>query len=148
MIEPQEILEAYQLHEKALTQANALNKTSVFEALAVAGVTLVSATFDGEGDSGQIENIQAHAGDAEAQLPTLSVEFQKVAWNSPKLKASSIDLREAIETLCYDYLEQEHGGWENNDGAFGEFTLRVAERSVELEFNGRFSDVHTSLYTF
>jgi hypothetical protein len=57
-------------------------------------------------------------------------------------------MAEAIEQLCYDFLEQEHGGWENNDGAFGEFTFNVAERTVELEFNGRFSDFTTSSHTF
>jgi hypothetical protein len=148
MTDPREILEAYELHNQALVQANALNKTAVFDALAAAGVTLVTVAFDGEGDSGQIENIQAHAGDAEAQLPTPSVEFQKVAWNSAKLDASSIDLREAIETLCYNYLEQEHGGWENNDGAFGEFVFSVSSKSIELEFNGRFSDFSTTSHTF
>jgi hypothetical protein len=148
MIDPKDVLQAYELRENALAQANALNKISVFDALTAAGVTLVTVAFDGEGDSGQIENIQAHAGDAEAQLPTLPVEFQKVAWNSAKLDASSIDLREAIETLCYDYLEQEHGGWENNDGAFGEFVFSVSNKSIELEFNGRFSDFSTSSHTF
>ena len=106
------------------------------------------ATFDGEGDSGQIEDIQAYTGEAEAELPTLSVECQQVAWNSPKLEASSVNLRQAIEALCYDYLEQEHGGWENNDGAFGEFTFDVAGRRIDLKFNGRFSDFATFSHTF
>jgi hypothetical protein len=54
----------------------------------------------------------------------------------------------ALETICYDFLEQEHGGWENNDGAFGEFTFNVAERTVELEFHGRYMDISTSTHTF
>ena len=148
MIEPKEILEAYELHGQALVQANALNKNAVFDALTSAGVTVVIVTFDGEGDSGQIEDIQAYAGEAEAKLPTQAVQFQQVAWNSHKLDASALGLREAIETLCYDYLEQEHGGWENNEGAFGEFTLSVADRTIELEFNGRISEVHTTSHTF
>ena len=46
-------------------------------------------------------------------------------------------------------LEQEQGGWENNDGAFGEFTFDVAERTIELEFNGRFTDIrHQQLTRF
>jgi hypothetical protein len=148
MIEPKEILEAYELHGQALVQANALNKTAVFDALTSAGVTVVIVTFDGEGDSGQIENIQAHAGEREAELPTLPVQFQKVAWNSHKLDASSLGLREAIEGLCYDYLERAYGGWENNDGGFGDFTFDVAARQIDLEFNVRFSDFTTFSHTF
>jgi hypothetical protein len=49
-------------------------------------------------------------------------------------------LPEAAEELCYGYLEQEHGGWENNDGGQGEFTFNVAERRIELDFNARLSD--------
>jgi hypothetical protein len=40
-------------------------------------------------------------------------------------------LHEAIDTLCYDYLEGSHGGWENNDGAFGEFHFDVDQRRVD-----------------
>ena len=48
-------------------------------------------------------------------------------------------LRELTESLCYGYLEFRHGGWEINDGSFGEFTLTVAERAIELDFNARFT---------
>jgi hypothetical protein len=57
-------------------------------------------------------------------------------------------LREAIEELCYGYLTQEHGGWENNDGAFGEFTFDVRAASIKLEFNARFTDYSTSTHKF
>lgn len=69
-------------------------------------------------------------------------------WNSNQLTTEERSLSHGIEILCYDFLEQEHGGWENNDGAYGEFTLNVADRTVELEFNGRYTDVHTTTHTF
>ena len=133
-----EIAKAHELHCRARVQANALNKESVFDALARAGVTLVTVNFDGEGDSGQPENVQAYADDKPMQLPSETVEFNKVSWNTHKLDASSVPLPEAIETLCYDYLGQEPGGWENDDGAFGDFTFDVACRSIEMDFNTRF----------
>jgi hypothetical protein len=43
---------------------------------------------------------------------------------------------------------QEHGGWENNDDAYGTFTFDVPERTIEPEFNGRFTDIATSHHTF
>ena len=34
---------------------------------------------------------------------------------------------------------QHHGGWENNDGAYGEFCFDASARSIHLEFNERFT---------
>jgi hypothetical protein len=38
--------------------------------------------------------------------------------------------------------------WENNDGAYGEFRLYVVERTADLEFNGRFTDIYVTSHTF
>jgi hypothetical protein len=135
-----------QRHNKALLEASIFNKAAVFDALATAGMNTVIVTFNGEGDDGQIEDITA---DDSAQIPGTRVELLHTpGWGASKLDSAQSTLRNAIETLCYDYLSQEHGGWENNDGAFGEFTFSVADRTIALEFNGRFSDFHTSTHTF
>jgi hypothetical protein len=52
-------------------------------------------------------------------------------------------LQEAIESLVYDYLEETHSGWENNDGAFGTFVFDVPGRLVTLEHNERYTEVNT-----
>ena len=142
------VMQAYEIHARALAEANSLNKTVVFEALAAASITTVTVTFDGEGDSGQIEDITAYAGDGPQPLPDIQVEIQHVSWGTGKLDGSQSPLRYAIETLCYDFLSQEHAGWENNDGAFGEFAFDVAARRIDLEFSARFSDFTTSSHTF
>ena len=74
--------------------------------------------------------------------------FRNVSWGNNEVTEEEKSLPDAIEHLCYDFLEQEHGGWENNDGAYGEFILDVAGRTVELDFNGRYTDVHTSTHSF
>jgi hypothetical protein len=132
-------------HNKALLETNASNKAAVFKALANAGIATVNVTFDGEGDSGQIENILA---DGSAEIPEIQVELQQTGWDTSEISTTQSSLRHAIERLCYDYLAQQYGGWENNDGAFGEFIFGVAGNTIELEFNGRYSDVHTSSHTF
>ena len=132
-------------HNKALSEANTFNKAAVFDALATAGINTVIVTFDGEGDSGQIQDITA---DDSAQIPDTRVELLQTEWGTGKFDSAQSSLRNAIETLCYDYLSQEHDGWENNDGAFGEFTFSVEGKTIELEFNGRFSDFYTSNHTF
>jgi hypothetical protein len=54
-------------------------------------------------------------------------------------------VREAIEELCYAFLEQTHDGWEDGDGAFGDFTLSVAEETIALDYNERYTE--SSNYT-
>ena len=135
-----DFLEYYSRHLEAVTKANALNKPIVFDALAAAGLTLVEVEFDGEGDSGQIEGIFAYAGDARAELPESFLTLYQAAQNKGDPRTTNVSLHDAIETLCYDYLSQTHGGWENNDGAYGVFRFDVRERSIRLDFNERFSD--------
>jgi hypothetical protein len=145
MTDTADIAAAYQNHQKAVAQANVVNKRVVFDALVAAGIATVNVEFDGEGDSGQIQGIAA---DGSAEVPHIPVELQQAAWGTGKVDSTQTTLRDAIERLCYDYLEQQQGGWENNDGAFGEFIFSVAERKIELEFNARFSDSTLFNYSF
>jgi hypothetical protein len=148
MVDMQSILESIEQHRKTLSETTKANKAVIFEALSAAGIDLVNVTFDGEGDSGQIENIIARKGEVQIPISDQTVTVQSASWDGKEVTVREQSLGEAIEQLCYDFLEQEHGGWENNDGAFGEFTLDVEGKNVELEFNGRYSDVHTSTHTF
>ena len=58
------------------------NKTALFDALAAAGITTVIVNFDGCGDSGQIEMIEAKAGDDVVPLPTVEIEIASAVWGS------------------------------------------------------------------
>lgn len=162
------VMASYERRLQAVRKANELNKTIVFDALAAAGITEITVTFDGYGDSGQIEDITAHMGEAPKALPAPAateaspaapaaaaiplpktrLTLHQAPWNREELGTYETTLQCAIEDLCYGYLEQEHDGWENNDGAFGEFRFNVAERSIELEFNGRFTDTYTENHSF
>ena len=145
MTDTNDYLATYELHRKAEAQANKLNKPIVFDALKAAGITTVTVTFDGEGDSGQIEEMTA---DDAREIPDTQLDIHQAAWNTLKLNRHAVSLRDAIELLCYDLLSQDHGGWENNEGAFGEFTFHVPNCRITLEINERFSDFDTSSHTF
>ena len=116
------------------------NKTALFDALAAAGITTVVVNFDGCGDSGQVEMIEAKAGDDVIPLPTVQIEIASAVWGSTTIDRQTRPLEEAIEILVYDVLNQNHGGWENNDGAYGTFRFDVRERCIRLDFNERFTD--------
>lgn len=115
------------------------NKDKLLAFLASAGITLVTVTFDGGGDSGQIEDIAAFAGDATAELPSGTVEVRALDHGADQPAANFLAAGEAIENLAYDLLRQKHCGWENNDGAYGEFTFDIAGQKISLDYNERFT---------
>jgi hypothetical protein len=81
------------------------------------GITRVLITYDGYGDSGNIESVVAYAGEEDVEL------------------ASEIDA--ALQEAAYDLLP---GGWEINDGSFGELVLDVSERRLVREHNWRITE--------
>ena len=139
---------SYERYKEQLRQANLTNKATVFAALHAAKITSVEVEFDGVGDSGQIDAITAYQESTIAELPSVPLTVHQVQFGTQAPSTASQPLYEAIEALCYDCLAQEHGGWENNDGAYGTFTFDVPTRTIELEFNGRFTDVATSHHSF
>jgi hypothetical protein len=139
---------SYARHRDLRANANALNKAVVFDALAAAGITSVVAEFDGGGDSGQIDDILAYAGDNRVDFPSTNIKLHSADWGQQELCAKEASHYDAVEDLCYGFLEQTHAGWENNDGAYGQFTFDVAGRKIELDFNGRFTDTWSDAHTF
>ncbi len=138
----------YAQHREAVAKANTLNKAVVFDALAAAGITHAFVEFDGEGDSGQTESALARADDKPINFPNTTVKFHTAPWDQAELSVKQTWIRTAVEDLCYGYLEQTCAGWENNDGAYGEFTFDVAERKITLDFNERFTDTSSTAHTF
>lgn len=121
------------------------NKDRLFDVLMTAGITHVTVTFDGEGDSGQIESISAWSGDGSVDFPAVEIPYAALTWDNPEVEMRSLSLEDVVEQLAYDFLSDIHGGWENNDGAYGEFCFDAAARTIHLEFNERFTS--SELYT-
>lgn len=119
-------------------------KAALFDFLETNGIVLVTVDFDGCGDSGQIEGMTAFDEHGEVALPECG--FVAPGADSEATADASGPIEGAIESLAYDLLETEHGGWENNDGAYGEFRFDVLARSITLECNLRFtsSELHGS----
>ena len=126
-------------HARAQLAADALpaNKAALFDVLAAADITSLVVTFDGSGDSGQIESINARIGDILTELPAADIEIATPTWDGSGVERRTLPLAQAIEELAYDFLRDTHSGWEINEGAFGEFTFDVGERSIQLDYNGR-----------
>ena len=138
----------FAVHAERQARIDALrpgNKDRLFDGLMAAGITYVTVTFDGEGDSGQIESIAAWAGEAEAEFPAVEIPYAALTWDNPEVEMRMLSLADVAEQLAYDFLCDTHGGWENNDGAYGEFCFDASARTIHLEFNERFTS--SELYT-
>ncbi len=150
--DPKAVLQTwYQAEQEHTRRANDIlpaNKAVLFDALAAARITSVHVEFDGYGDSGQIEDITVKAGEEPAELPDERIEIFDPVWGSADLEKQTVTIGEAIETLAYAFLRQTHEGWENNDGAYGDFTFDVATRTISLDYNERYTSSENYSHEF
>lgn len=120
-----------------------VNKAALFEVLAGAEVSSVMVHFDGGGDSGQIESVEAFAGEAPVDLPSVDVVLISALSDGLGTKSETMPIVDAIESLAFDLLTATHAGWENSDGAYGEFRFDVAARTITLDHNDRYIAVES-----
>ena len=128
------LLDNWSEFTKATAKANRLNKIIVFDALSEARITHVVVGFDGEGDQGQMERAVARSDERLVEFPAVTLSLWVADFGSAELTARELSLQEAAEHLCYGYLEDRHGGWEINEGSFGEFTFDVVTRTFTAQF--------------
>lgn len=124
------------------------NKAALFDALDAAGIVTVVITFDGEGDSGQIEDVIVRNTEGDVALPDAHIEFASVTRFDADPKRRTVPVEEALEEMAYSFLREAHAGWENNDGAYGEFTFDVTNRTISLNYNERYLSVETHDHQF
>jgi hypothetical protein len=134
------------------------NANLLFDTLQETRVASIEVTFDGCGDSGQIESVvyEDHRG-KEVSEPKLLVKGSFTGktheWDDKKktfveVGGSEGKVRDIVEQVCYDKLEASHGGWEINEGSYGNFHFDVLNRKVNLEFNERIEEVRSSEESF
>ncbi len=124
------------------------NKTALFDALASAGIEIVDVNFDGYGDSGQIESIEAKEGDNVIELPTTQIEIATPVWDSPEIHRQTMTVNDAIGHLVYELLKKTHDGWEDSEGSYGDFTFDVADRTITLDYHERYIETDYSHHSF
>jgi len=147
-LDPTSLLAQEQVFAKLCESIRPENKAAVFDALAQAGITSVEVTFDGYCDSGQIEDVAAKAGDKDTALPAVSVELARAEWGSSDIVRATHPMPQAIEQLAYDFLEETHNGWQDNQGAYGDFFFDVAERTITLNYNERIETFEYTQHVF
>lgn len=130
----------------------------LFDTLQETRVASIEVTFDGCGDSGQIESVtyEDHRGKELSEPKSLVKGSAKTSYHQwdektkkmVKTEATEGNVREIIEEVCYDKLAASHGGWEINGGSYGTFAFDVLNRQIELDFNERIEEVRSSQERF
>jgi hypothetical protein len=136
------------VHERLHAELQPRNKAALFDALDAAGIIQVVLTFDGSGDEGQIEDTEIESTTGMDTLPEVKIGILHAVWGQAEPQCKERSLADLIETVAYDCLAQKHSGWEDGEGAYGEFTFDVATRTVKLDFNSRFIDSEYSQDVF
>jgi hypothetical protein len=124
------------------------NKTSLFDALAGARINTVELTFNGYADEGQIDGAVADGEGGDTDLQSIGIEIARVEWGSQVVTRQTLSVKDAIGKLVHDLLEQTYSGWENNQGAYGDFLFDVAERTITLNFNERIETSELTQHVF
>jgi len=139
-VEVDDIMARWARREAQEAQLLPVNKTNIFAILAGAGMAMVLIRFDGSGDSGQIEEMEARdAKGISLPITDTPVNMLVLPWGEDIPKSQTVPLGQALENITYHLLGSAHPGWENGDGAFGEFTFDVAAGTIRLDHYDRYT---------
>lgn len=105
-------------------EATTAERAALLALLSAAGVTEVVAEYDGQGDSGNVEELDVRPPGVRATLAGDTVRR----------------LDEFIWSLAYS----NHPGFEINEGGFGEFFWRITDDHIDLTHNERMISVETT----
>jgi hypothetical protein len=109
-------------------------KRAVLRALRARGIALVEIAYDGEGDNGQIGHICAFSAKDKKVDIDQPVRLALYDGQKPTRYAT---LRDALEDFAWIVLDNIHGGFENDDGGYGDITICTARRAVVISHNDR-----------
>jgi hypothetical protein len=134
--------------ERLRAELQPRNKAALFDLLAAADITHVVVSFDGYGDSGQIEHMEAKRGDVTVAIPDAQIEIARAVWDQDEPERQRVAGTDVLEQFVYDLLEDTHYGWEDGDGACGDFTFDVAARKITLDYNERYTETQNFRHVF
>jgi hypothetical protein len=115
---------------------------AIFAILEKYEIVEVVCNYDGSGDSGCFDSIEftGKIEDETVMNENAKVDME-VFTKKLGIQFPHKDFTECLFSLAENVLENEgYGGWENNDGAFGNVTFVVDGRKAVYEHNARFMD--------
>jgi len=111
-------------------------KTLVLHLLKAAGLTMVYAEYSGSGDDGQFDGAFTEVGAQRIDLDRVEGTPElDAAYAAARLVGEEArSLAQLVEDLCYAAVDNcGHGGFHNNEGGYGVFTIDVEACTCMLE---------------
>lgn len=125
-----------------------VNKATLLRALAEAGITEVTVSYNGCGDEGRIDSIVAQANGEDIELPGIMVELTLAPFRGGEPVSGQQALPDAIAGFAEDLLHRHYPWWEDNDGAYGEVVFDVAAGVITLVHNARYTAANAFQHEF
>lgn len=130
--------------------------------LSAYNVVRVELYYDGSGDSGDFETIQVVTLptptqiDLSAQLTSnpgsvTSNEKRTDGYTWAKnigAQENALINKEMFDEFVDDVFSLLPGGWEINDGSYGDIVVDVAEESVNIDHNERYTEVRSETFNY
>ena len=128
-------------------------------------LSLISASSDSlaQYERERLENVRRHLPEARRQLQAAGIESIQILYDGcgdsgciesityTDRQGSGVDVagklamtEEQLMDLFYDLTQARHPGWENNDGAYGEFDWNLKDDALKHTHNDRFTDYDTT----
>jgi hypothetical protein len=127
------------------------NKDILFDLLENEKIEKFEVSFDGSGDSGQIEDISLDSKILKKKVVGAILSagnvYDPITKTTSQKWEKDVDVEGLIQGICYEVLEDSFGGWEINDGSYGSFNFDVKKRKMTLEMNERVMEVNTEEFT-
>lgn len=130
--------------------------------LSAYNVIRVEATYDGSGDSGDLDviNVVTHPTPAQidnslqmtSNAAAITTAEKRIGWRV--WMSDTVNKPDALITknMCDEFLDELFdllpGGWEINDGSYGEIIVDVAEETVSVEHNERYTEVRSETFWY
>lgn len=116
-----------------------INKRTILDAMANAGIKSVVMTYEGNGDEGQFNDISIEGGNdlasnvtVELVVDTSVFDLENRQWHHSN-KVVSKDFVDALEVFVEDLIEQYHSGYESGDGGGGSVTMSSESDTVTYD---------------
>lgn len=133
---------SYNIIAEARNKNKNKNKELLRAVMQTLGITSIAVEFDGSGDSGQVEGVTVVPAIKQDQFDNTKTKvfrttcFFSVGSHKAEEEEAACSAPELAEDFAYEVLEQHHGGWEINDGAYGTIIIHADGRG-SIEYNQR-----------
>lgn len=147
-----------ELEGKTITMSDSVSQIKKFcSILQAAGIHEVTGDYDGSGDSGDMtlsfsmeKVVKRGVGHGIAHVA--DTQRERLNENAAKIKLTTGDKPLATAAAFDAFLDSMFrllpGGWEINDGSYGEVHLDVDSQKITVEHNERYTDVNSSTHTY